>query len=546
MYEMVSLVDDLIRETSEILYYKKKERYTDIKDISGLISYNLRKLSTKIKEYNDETLEILFCENIQDKDWFERSFLKEICKIKQYLLDNYDIDSAFYCEKNLEGLTKRDKALSEYIKNKAYFKADKKRKYNLEYNRVSDVSLTIESANVGKINICSFGNPWQEAMLYAEGIDDKTEKCIVFGFGLGYHIQEMTKMYPDMEICVIENDIRQLSAAVCYRNILDIIDNEKVHLIYCKNTLDYAKAIKDNINYEASVAIECRMWMPSIKAIEDEELRKLLERYKVTFFSMNYFKDMLEENFRQNQLLNDECVTSVRHLFEGKDVILIAAGPSFDLEVENLKEILKSKLRNEICVLCVGKMCRRLIKENIIPDFIIMTDANQSTRWQINGVEESGIPLIYLSTVAADVAREYKGKRYIAYQKDFEKSEQAALQGGYPLFETGGSVATFAIDIALKFKCGRLICVGLDMGYSGEKTHAGAIGRKLVNKNSLRQIEAVGGGKAYTNKNLEIYRKWIEKRISGEKGVTIINASHGARIKGMREQDLTQIYNLDY
>ncbi len=545
MYEIVSLVDDLIREISEILYYRKKERYTEIDDVLGLISYNLRKLDEKIREYKDETLEILFCENIQNKDWFERSFLKGICKIKEYILNNYNVNPIFYYEKNLESLNSRDKELSEHIKNEAYYVDNKKRKYDLEWNRVLDVSLAIESDNVGKINICSFGNPWQEAMLYAEGVDDETEKCIVFGFGLGYHIQEMAKMHPNMDIYVIENDIRQINIAVCYRNILDIINNEKVHLIYCKNILDYAEAIGDNINYEDSIAMECRMWTPSIKAIEDEELRELLERYKLTFFSMKYFKDILEENFEQNQLLNDEYVTSVRHLFEGKDVILIAAGPSFDLDVENLKKLLKSRLRSEICVLCVGKMCRRLIKEDIIPDFIIMTDANKNTKWQISGVEDSGIPLIYISTVASDVAREYKGKRYIAYQKDFEKSEQAALTCGYPLFETGGSVATFAIDIALKFKCNRLICVGLDMGYSGEKTHAGEIGRKIVNKNSLRQIEAVGGGKAYTNKNLEIYRKWIEKRISGEEGVTIINASHGARIKGMCEQNLTQIYNLD-
>ena len=33
MYEIVSLVDDLIRETSEILYYRKKERYTEIDDV---------------------------------------------------------------------------------------------------------------------------------------------------------------------------------------------------------------------------------------------------------------------------------------------------------------------------------------------------------------------------------------------------------------------------------------------------------------------------------------------------------------------------------
>ena len=50
MYEIVSLVDDLIREISEILYYRKKERYTEIDDILGLISYNLRKLDEKIRE----------------------------------------------------------------------------------------------------------------------------------------------------------------------------------------------------------------------------------------------------------------------------------------------------------------------------------------------------------------------------------------------------------------------------------------------------------------------------------------------------------------
>ena len=87
MYEIVSLVDDLIREISEILYYRKKERYTEIDDVLGLISYNLRKLDEKIREYKDETLEILFCENIQNKDWFERSFLKGICKIKEYILN---------------------------------------------------------------------------------------------------------------------------------------------------------------------------------------------------------------------------------------------------------------------------------------------------------------------------------------------------------------------------------------------------------------------------------------------------------------------------
>ena len=137
MYEIVSLVDDLIREISEILYYRKKERYTEIDDVLGLISYNLRKLDEKIREYKDETLEILFCENIQNKDWFERSFLKGICKIKEYILNNYNVNPIIYYEKNLESLNSRDKELSEHIKNEAYYVDNKKRKYDINRRTLS-------------------------------------------------------------------------------------------------------------------------------------------------------------------------------------------------------------------------------------------------------------------------------------------------------------------------------------------------------------------------------------------------------------------------
>ena len=193
--------------------------------------------------------------------------------------------------------------------------------------------------------------------------------------------------------------------------------------------------------------------------------------------------------------------------------------------------------------MCVGKIVRKVIEKGIIPDYIIMTDAKDKTRWQIRGVEKSGIPLIYISTASAKVAAEYGSKRYIAYQKGFEQAEEKAGQNGATLFETGGSVAAFAIDMALRFKCKRLICIGLDMGYTDERTHAGGIGGKISDRSKLKQVEAVGGGKAYTNKSLDIYRKWIEKRIAAEKDIELINASHGARIHGMREIDLKDIYD---
>ena len=212
-------------------------------------------------------------------------------------------------------------------------------------------------------------------------------------------------------------------------------------------------------------------------------------------------------------------------------MLLIAAGPSFDDEIENLKRLLENKeKRTDICVVCVGKICRKLISQKIIPDYIVMIDANETTRWQISGVEDCGVPLIYLSTTAPNVVSEYKGKRYVAYQNGLEKSEEFAEKNKNTLFDTGGSVATFIIDLAIRFKAKRLICVGLDMGYTGDRTHASGTGVKITAKSRLKKIEAVGGGVAYAAKGLDIYRRWIERRIVTEKDTKFINASHGARI----------------
>lgn len=150
--------------------------------------------------------------------------------------------------------------------------------------------------------------------------------------------------------------------------------------------------------------------------------------------------------------------------------------------------------------------------------------------------------MIYLSTVAAIVANEYESKRYIAYQEGMPEAEETAHKMGYTLYESGGSVATFAIDLGIRMHCKRIIVVGLDMGYPGEQTHAGGVGKKLVDTQNLRLVEGVGGRQVRTGKTLDIYRRWIERRIESETEIEWINASNGARIHGMKERTLEEIF----
>lgn len=556
MTEIISNINDVMRASSELIYYLKKKDWDKIEFLSLFLLDKLDNVKAEIEKKKIERLNIndTFSSDLffklkklsqgQEADINWRKFQKNIIELKDIIILSFDVALTFYANNNLEILKRKDKKLYDYI-NDVGLRASDDRTYDVSWNRIYDISMSVELKDENKINICSSGNPWQEALLYAESVEKNTDKCIVFGFGLGYHIQEIAAMYPDMELFVLENDIEQVRAAVYYRDIKDILENENVHLIYCRDIKAYAKWLKENTTKNDVEKTDCKMWMPSIKTIEDVRLRELLEEYKVSFFSMNYFRDILNDNFDKNQLLKDENVDAIRKNIEGKDVLLIAAGPSLDDEIENLKRLLENKeKRTDICVVCVGKICRKLISQKIIPDYIVMIDANETTRWQISGVEDCGVPLIYLSTTAPNVVSEYKGKRYVAYQNGLEKSEEFAEKNKNTLFDTGGSVATFIIDLAIRFKAKRLICVGLDMGYTGDRTHASGTGVKITAKSRLKKIEAVGGGVAYAAKGLDIYRRWIERRIVTEKDTKFINASHGARIAGMVEKDLSDIYGL--
>lgn len=548
MEDIILCLDDIIRKTSEVMFLEKKDEFLKKEENLDIILNSIYEIKNKIKEYNDITLEILCEKTISMYSISCRKFQQSVCRLKEYILGSYEISIEFYREKNLDIISEKNSALYKQLINRNLFTTSNRKKYILEFNRIYDISMKIEigdkNGKKDSINICSFGNPWQEALLYAEAVNSNTEVCVIFGFGLGYHIQEITARYPNLEIYVIESDIEQIRKAVSYRNLSDILKNEHVNILYCKEIEEYADNLNKIINLCERNKLECKMWMPSIKSIENQKLRELLERYKLSFFSMDYFKDTLENNFEKNISLKDSNVIDIKYDIEKKDVLLIAAGPSLDTEIVNLKKMLCSKWKKNICVICVGKVCRRILDCGIKPDYIIVTDANERTRWQISGIEEIGIPLIYISTAASNVVRDYKGKRYIAYQKGFEKSEQMAIKEGYPTFETGGSVATFAIDMSLRFKCKRLVCLGLDMGYIGEQTHSGNIGGKLSDKSRLMQVDAVGGKKIYTNKSLDMYRLWIEKRIVREKDIEIINASYGAKINGMKEKRISDIYDL--
>ena len=120
-------------------------------------------------------------------------------------------------------------------------------------------------------------------------------------------------------------------------------------------------------------------------------------------------------------------------------------------------------------------------------------------------------------------------------------AEDYAREHGFILVNTGGSVSTTALDVCICMGCRKVICLGLDLAYTGNRTHAeGTLSDGEVSKaQDLPMVKSVSGEMIPTSLNLSCYHKWIENRIADEYDIEFVNISNGAYIKGMKNVSIT-------
>ncbi|SFR58815.1 motility associated factor glycosyltransferase family protein [Anaeromicropila populeti] len=363
--------------------------------------------------------------------------------------------------------------------------------------------------------------------------EDRTE-YVVYGFGLGYHALELGSIDPNVSITVYESREEVLRLALEYGVLSSFLKKSNHKIIYDKDFTKLQKRI-GNLSEQTSFVIH----YPSLQNLEKGALKEKLENYFLQYSSIKNQRKLLCGNFRENVRKCSKTAEELKDSWVGKDIYIIAAGPSLDKNFVQLKKVKKEKG----IILAVGTVFRKLMKAGIEPDYVVISEANERVIGQISGLENAGVPLLLLSTAFHGFASQYQGSKYLIFQKDFPMAEEEADSRGTFLCETGGSVATVAIDLSVKMGAARIICVGLDLAYSNHFVHASDTSRReLTVTENLRQIRDIYGEKVYTSQSMDKYRQWIEARIKRESTVIFLNATEGgANISGMKNVILENI-----
>ena len=307
-------------------------------------------------------------------------------------------------------------------------------------------------------------------------------------------------------------------------------------ILKAKNIKLYIGYTKDNLIKFSSLVKSTKnllIYKPSIKAIPKEyfKFRTSLLGFQLGMDNIEEFSELAVENIRCNEAIGSKGINEFfkEYSFENEPVILVAAGPSLDESLEELK-----KLSGKLKIFAVGSALNTLMLNKIKPDMFCIIDGSQIIEDQIKGYEDLDIPMCYLSTASRWAVKAYKGPRFIFYNEENKDKT---------IIETGKSVATAIFSIAIKGRAKRIIFVGQDLGFKGNRTHT----RFFPHNNmSLKEdykdrVESVDGGYLNTNSQLLYYKNWFENRIKEIKNIEFINCSKGARIIGTKEMNLEEV-----
>ncbi len=388
----------------------------------------------------------------------------------------------------------------------------------------------------------SNNDPVAEGMLLAqEYYHEKQEHYIVYGLGLAYHIEALSRLCDGTaRIDVFESDIQIIYAAFTCRNLTASIQRG-IYIHYDPDLTGMMQALQ---TYSAnSSASGLMIYAPSIYGIHHADLQKSMRELFVQESSIRNQGPDMYRNFRSNVRTCKLYADILEKEIRGKTVYLIAAGPSLDKNIA----LLKQKPENAV-IMAVGTAYRKLMQQQQIrPDCVVFLDAAARMYVQATGFEHEDIPYLMASTACRRIATDYHGPKYLVCQDGYAEAEQYAREHDYRIYQSGGSVSTIAMDVALQLRAARIVCLGLDLAYTGDKMHATCAGKyDMIKTDGLLQVRDWDGNMVQTSAALDMYRKWIEQRVERAHrempDVELINATEGgAYIQGMKHMKLSDL-----
>lgn len=251
--------------------------------------------------------------------------------------------------------------------------------------------------------------------------------------------------------------------------------------------------------------------------------------------------------------------------FAGLPMIIVAPGPSLARNVHQLRA-----LQGKAIITAFSHSLRPVLAAGVTPDLVVTVDP-QDVRYHFEGCDVRRSWLVNGVTVHPGLF-ELPARGFLSFSANcavddwiFDGLGEEALVPG------GGSVATNAFSLALRWRCDPIVFVGLDLSFPGGEYYVGTscdgaararvedgVMRVVGWSRSFQAMKAAGGPNPAAERVIELpgwaggtvpssfmfglFHRWFVERMRTVQDVAVYNCTEGgAAIEGMRHVPLATL-----
>lgn len=461
---------------------------------------------------------------------------------------------------NINYLKKYNAELYHDLKSTDQQEADSEFEINVDKAISGDESLYYK--DVEKVlRFHSIYDPKYEAKRILEGYSgiDSYEHILLYGVGLGYIYKELSARFPQKKLFIYEPDFNVLKLFLENQQLTDNVElitlekDEKAQVHFINDLIGRTAKkflIVETPSYKNIFKSKRAVFFSRLKAMLKDKRAGLQTNFsfqkKWVLNSMINFKFVLK---------TPSILMQNKDSFYEKPVLLVAAGPSLNDEIDNLKKIKEEGLAY---IFAVGSAINTFLHHDFLPDALCSydpTERNDVIFEKISRMEDVKLPLIFGSSIQHSVVSKYPSQKINMITSQDTISAYFLRKENEENLDTvtdGPSIAVVTLQLLKKMGFSKVYLVGQNLAYRDKEHYSRGMGygkfQKKEDDESLKDIKTfkvkgVYGDEVETDETLNTMRTALEKYIQAYgDSLEIVNTTRdGAAIEGTHFIELNKV-----
>ncbi len=409
-------------------------------------------------------------------------------------------------------------------------------------------NLLLDGVEGKKIPAYGMEDPWQDAAVHLETVEEKSRGLALFvGMGLGYGPLVIYRQRPEIsQLAILEPSLDLFCAALRVVDLTELIRDPGVVILAGDIDLDiFEQAVARAATLEDTHILRYLpgfQWRKQLYSSLNDQVFMVINKLNATGGTTrkvgpDFFHNRLDN---LSLLRHLHGLEPLENLFAGKPAVLVAAGPSLDQSLAELKKIVGR------CILfAVDSALVPLLAADIVPDFVTSIDYLDLNFEKLVPFIQQQWPFSLVCTpkVTPLILKRFSAERYfIAHQKDRPQEWLNDVLGIKTMVPASFSVAHLSLGLAILMGADPIFLVGQDLGYTNVVADhaAGTVIMKsgLPTDKEIYYVKGINGEQVATDRGLMSLQHKFTEILRDYPGRCFNSSAAGVHIEGTTVLDL--------